>query len=134
MCICIQVFDSGLIPSDTDFRIFRDYGNIPGLDIAYISNGYVYHTPADAPDMIPPGCVQRGGDNILAVVEAITSSPYLTEPGEYRHGKLIYFDVLGHFVIMYTERVGWVINMAVVAAVALRSVWNISFLILLIEF
>ena len=34
---------------------------LPGLDIAYISNGYVYHTASDTPDVIPPGCIQRGG-------------------------------------------------------------------------
>ena len=32
-----------------------------GLDIAYIHNGYVYHTIWDTPEMIPPGCIQRGG-------------------------------------------------------------------------
>ncbi|EPS60129.1 hypothetical protein M569_14675, partial [Genlisea aurea] len=38
----------GVIPGDTDYRIFAvDYGDIPGLDIIFLLGGYFYHTSFD---------------------------------------------------------------------------------------
>lgn len=33
-----EMFQLGVIPSDTDFRIFRDYGHIPGTYRIYAQN------------------------------------------------------------------------------------------------
>lgn len=92
-----ELFQSGIIPSDTDFRIFRDYGHIPGkiwfpnpclrksiswvflgMDFAHMMYGYRYHTKYDHINYIPAEVLQRTGDNILSLVRVIASSDELT--------------------------------------------------------
>ncbi|XP_006881373.1 PREDICTED: endoplasmic reticulum metallopeptidase 1 [Elephantulus edwardii] len=111
-----EVFQSGIIPSDTDFRIFRDFGNIPGIDLAFIENGYLYHTKYDTADRILTDSIQRAGDNILAVLKYLATSDMLASSSEYQHGKMVFFDVFGLFVIAYPARVGSVVNYMVVLA------------------
>ena len=50
-------------PFNTGFTVhdLKDFLYVTGLDIAYISNGYVYHTRNDKAKFIEPGCIQRGG-------------------------------------------------------------------------
>ncbi|KAJ7986872.1 hypothetical protein DPEC_G00332910 [Dallia pectoralis] len=105
-----EVFQSGVIPSDTDFRIYRDFGNIPGIDLAFIENGFIYHTKYDTPDRIHTDSIQRAGDNILAVLKHLAMSEVLADSSQYRHGNMVFFDLLGVVVVAYPARVGTIIN------------------------
>ncbi|XP_063241668.1 endoplasmic reticulum metallopeptidase 1-like isoform X2 [Bacillus rossius redtenbacheri] len=105
-----EIFQSGMIPGDTDFRIFRDFGNVSGLDFAWSSNGYVYHTRYDDVYQIPLGTLQRTGDNVLALVLTMTSGHHLANTHFYKEGNLIFFDFLGLVVIRWSELVGFLVN------------------------
>ncbi|XP_018540719.1 endoplasmic reticulum metallopeptidase 1 [Lates calcarifer] len=111
-----EVFQSGIIPSDTDFRIYRDFGNIPGIDLAFIENGFIYHTKYDTADRILTDSIQRAGDNILAVLKYLVMSEKLADSSEYRHGNMVFFDLLGVVVVAYPARVGTILNYMVATA------------------
>ncbi|XP_050667922.1 endoplasmic reticulum metallopeptidase 1-like [Leptidea sinapis] len=94
-----ELFESGLIPADTDFRIFRDYGNISGVDLAWNSNGYVYHTRLDTAERVPRAALQRTGDNVLALAHGLLSSEQLEAPAEMTR-QPVFFDVVGVAVVL----------------------------------
>ena len=105
-------------------RIFRDYGNIPGLDIAFIKNGYVYHTSADTSDRIPDGSIQRSGDNVLSVILKLTTTSD-SELGIYgdKESPSVFFDVFGIMVISYPSWAGTIINLIVIC-LALLAIYT----------
>ena len=108
-----ELFESGLIPSDTDFRIFRDFGQFSGLDIAFVKNGYVYHTKHDSLDQIPLGSIQRAGDNVLEVTRALARmGTYPTDNLEEKVEGPVFFEFLGFFSLSYPKLVGVFFNLA----------------------
>ncbi|KAL9918598.1 endoplasmic reticulum metallopeptidase 1 isoform 3-T3 [Glossina fuscipes fuscipes] len=114
-----EMFERHFIPSDTDFRIFRDYGKIPGLDMAHQYNGYVYHTRYDRPKIITRNTLQNTGDNVLALVRAIANSTELEDTEKFAAGHVVFYDVMGLFLVFYDESMGILLNIAVsLAAVA----------------
>lgn len=50
------------------------------------------------------------GDNILAVLKYLATSEKLAKSFEYRHGNVVFFDILGLFVLAYPARVGTIMN------------------------
>ena len=80
-----------------------------------MKNGYVYHTKYDTEDRIPDGSIQRAGDNVLEVVRYLAQSDVLGHTDAHASGQVVFFDVLGLFMICYPEWIGIVLNLVVVA-------------------
>lgn len=116
-----EIFQSGLIPGETDFRIFRDFGKLSGVDFAWSSNGYVYHTEYDNIAQIPWGALQRTGDNMIALIKGINEKGIRAQRAEESHN-LVFFDILGAFVVRWKVTLSLLINLSA-ATFSVLTVW-----------
>ncbi|KAG0286361.1 hypothetical protein BGZ96_009520, partial [Linnemannia gamsii] len=96
-----DIFATGIILSDTDFLIFRDHGNIPGIDMAVYKNSYVYHTQLDVNENMEAGLHQHMGENVLAIVNHVANEADLQEIPELTND-IVYFDFIGLFFVTYS--------------------------------
>ena len=55
-----DIFDMGLLPADTDFRMFSyaHEGRWPGVDVAFLLDAAAYHTDRDTTDRIRQSTLQ----------------------------------------------------------------------------
>ncbi|KAJ7698147.1 hypothetical protein B0H17DRAFT_1261330 [Mycena rosella] len=127
-----DVFNSGVLLSDTDFRQFEEYLNVPGLDIAIVGNSYLYHMRKDLVENIEAGVAQNMGENTLALIRHLTAPgsalPQLINDGPGHKKKkmqMVYFGLMSHF-FMYRFATAKVLYGALLAsALALtRPVWG----------
>ncbi|KDN48197.1 hypothetical protein K437DRAFT_255620 [Tilletiaria anomala UBC 951] len=97
-----DIFSTGLILSDTDFRQFVQYGGLAGLDMAIVGGSYLYHTRLDISTNIERGVVQHFGENVLAIVKHLVTSPAstLAKTRTAARGTLpIYFSLASRFFV-----------------------------------
>ncbi|XP_053965127.1 endoplasmic reticulum metallopeptidase 1-like [Anastrepha ludens] len=113
-----DIYQTNFISSGTDFRIFRDYAGMLGLDLAYIHNGYVYHTEYDSMKVLPIGSLQNTGDNVLSLAKSVGNAPEMWNltAADNKTDHLIFYDFLGWFMLSYTLSTSIIINYVVCSA------------------
>lgn len=84
-----------------------------GFDMAFINNGYRYHTKYDGFANIPLGSFQHAGDNTLSLVKSLANAPELDNIEEQSFGNVVFFDFFGLFMISYSNIVAIVLNFLV---------------------
>uniref|UniRef100_A0A0G4H619 Uncharacterized protein n=1 Tax=Chromera velia CCMP2878 TaxID=1169474 RepID=A0A0G4H619_9ALVE len=102
-----DVFELKIFPGDTDYRVFRDYGGMRGLDFAWANKGWVYHTSRDVAENVDKGSIQRYGDNLLALIRELQRdrdrhfAQGSEDPDDDRAA--LWFDVAGLFLVVLTK-------------------------------
>lgn len=105
-----DIFQSGMIKSATDFQVYKEVAGLSGLDFAYMDYTAVYHTENDKLELLLPGSLQHLGDNMLALLLEVLTSPHLQNQKTNKIEKgseqfqVVYFDVLGKYMIVYSQK------------------------------
>ncbi|KAI9911750.1 hypothetical protein PsorP6_009695 [Peronosclerospora sorghi] len=96
-----ELFQSGVILGETDYRVYSEFGHLAGMDFAYIANGYVYHTALDDLSRIQPGAVQRLGENVAGVIRRLGTEPGRLEKiaRSFQSSNTFFTDVLGFAMV-----------------------------------
>ncbi|KAJ6614116.1 hypothetical protein B0H10DRAFT_2046102 [Mycena sp. CBHHK59/15] len=125
-----DIFNSGVLLSDTDFRQFEEYLNVPGLDIAIVGNSYLYHMRKDLVENIEVGVAQNMGENTLALIKYITALgsplPTLQKTGfQNKRMQTVYFGLFGYFFMYSFTRAKVMYGSLFVSTLVLtRPVWR----------
>ncbi|KFA88629.1 M28 family peptidase [Archangium violaceum] len=104
-----DIFQAGLVPSGTDFEIYRP-AYPRGLDLALYEDGYAYHTPLDRLERLEPGSLQHLGDSVLATVRELATH------GPPPEGGNVFYDLAGRTMLVYSR--GTALALAVVTLAA----------------
>ncbi|ORX46509.1 hypothetical protein DM01DRAFT_1386182 [Hesseltinella vesiculosa] len=113
-----DMLKSSLIRSDTDFTVYTKYG-IPGLDIAFYNPRANYHTQNDDLAHTTPSSLQHMGHMALHLMRKVDATPSLVH--DATSDRFIYFDILGHSMLVYSFTLSQIINITSLVLVPL--VW-----------
>ncbi|KAL5273661.1 hypothetical protein ACFFRR_000425 [Megaselia abdita] len=119
--IAEELFQRDFIPSDTDYSVFKA-GGVPGLDLAHIDNGYVYHSKFDRFSIMQKRTYQLTGSNVLALIRSLANAQELDDMENHQPGNAVFFDLAGWFMVYYTETQGTIINI-IVSVCALGTIF-----------
>eukprot|EP01080_Neovahlkampfia_damariscottae_P010152 gene10152-2572_t len=93
-------FIVSFLPLGTDYIAYTENG-LKGLDFAFYSYGYGYHTLLDRLDKISFGGIQHLGENQLAISDYIESNNILDHQ-EFDQTQWVFFDFIGKYLVYYS--------------------------------
>lgn len=129
-----QGFASGLVHSETDYKVYKEHG-LRGIDIAFYKPRDLYHTRFDAIQQTSKNALWHMLSNALDVTISLAEDEEISDDAET---PAVFFDILGlHIVILPLTSI-YVINIVLLVVVPIilfgfaiiikkREIWDIGF-------
>jgi len=98
-------------PPESDFVVFKEAG-LNGLELAYFSNGIFNRSMIDSTENINPGSLQHLGEKTLTLTRHFGNlqTRMSNEDG------LVYFNILGKWLVHYTRNWSYVFTIVMILA------------------
>lgn len=101
-----------MLPNDTDLTVFREEGDIEGLNFAFIDDHYDYHTQHDTPDRLDQNTLAHQGSYLMPLLRHFSE----TDLNDLKSlNDSIYFNVPFFKLVSYPFE--WIWPMLALAAV-----------------
>ena len=108
-----------LLPNHTDFTIFKEAG-LPGLNFAFIDGYSNYHSEADNLENVDERSIQHEGSNALALTRHFGN----VSLENISATDVIYFDLLGSTMVIYSMRLVLPLTFAVLILYAALVIYG----------
>ncbi|MEM9142469.1 MAG: M28 family peptidase, partial [Bacteroidota bacterium] len=99
-----------LLPNDTDLTVFREQGDIPGFNFAFIDDHYDYHTALDKLDRLDRNTLAHQGSYLSPLLRYFSevNLSQMQDPEDY-----VYFNIPIFKLVAYPF--GWIGPMLIIA-------------------
>ncbi|MDG2521758.1 M20/M25/M40 family metallo-hydrolase [Caulobacter segnis] len=115
--LSVLIYD--LMPNSTDYTNAKTRG-VPGFNIAFVGDAYLYHSPLATPANLDQGSLQHMGDQTLELTHALATAPALPPKTEDK----VFSDLFGLVTIAYSPVIGWLV-LAVAAGLLIYAGWQV---------
>lgn len=117
-----DVYNTGVLPSYTDYDVYAKQKHIRGADMAFYRRRGVYHTRHDTLAHISAGSLQQSGDNVLSMTKSILDSDLLVnKTSQSLYDYPVYYHIPGKTMLIMS-RVSYQILNVVAGAIAIASI------------
>lgn len=100
-----------LLPNDTDLTVFREKGQIPGFNFAFIDNHFNYHTAQDSYANLSQASLNHQSLYLMPLLHHFSNADLRENESD---NDLVYFNIPFYFI---SYPFSWVLNMTIGASI-----------------